>query len=140
MRISRRNLLGGLAASTLAGAAFRTGSNLTFAETPATVLSNSAAGPIFLSRNENPYGPSQKVLTAMQEALSESNRYPRTEPDSLVNKIAALHRVKPEQIILGCGSSEILCLIASATLSRGNTLIQASPTYPVLGEFARVTG
>lgn len=32
------------------------------------------------------------------------NRYPRTEYDALVGKLAALHKFKREQIVLGCGS------------------------------------
>lgn len=140
MRTSRRNLLSGLAASAVAGTVFRARSGFAFADILPAAAANSPAKPIFLSRNENAYGPSQKVVTAMQEALSGSNRYPRTEYDSLVDKIAALHRVKPEQIILGCGSSEILCLIGAATLGAGKTLIQGSPTYPVLGEFAQSIG
>jgi histidinol-phosphate aminotransferase len=140
MRISRRNLLGGMAASAVAGAAFRATSNFAFAKSLSAAGAISAAETIFLSRNENAYGPSPKVLAAMQEALAGSNRYPRTEYDSLVNKISALHQVRPEQIVLGCGSSEILCMVGAATLGPGRKLVQASPTYPVLSEFARSIG
>jgi len=140
MRISRRNLIGGLAAGAVARAAFRSVSDLAFADSPPATTPKPAAESIFLSRNENAYGPSPKVLAAMQESLAGGNRYPRTEYDSLVNKIAALHQVRPEQIVLGCGSSEILCMVGAATLGSGRKLVQASPTYPVLGEFARSIG
>src|SRR5262249_60619338 len=109
MRISRRNLIGGLAAGAVARAAFRSVSDLAFADSPPATTPKPAAESIFLSRNENAYGPSPKVLAAMQESLAGGNRYPRTEYDSLMNKIAALHQVRPEQIVLGCASSEILC-------------------------------
>src|SRR5215470_19050810 len=109
MHISRRNLLSGLAASAVASAAFRAANDVVFARSLPIETAKSAAEPIFLSRNENAYGPSQKVLAAMQEALTGSNRYPRTEYDSLVKRLAGLHQVRPEQIVLGCGSSEILC-------------------------------
>lgn len=140
MRISRRNLLGRLAAGAVAGAAFRAASDFAFADSLPAPAAYSPAKPIFLSRNENAYGPSQKVFAAMQDALSGTNRYPRTEYDSLVNKIAALHRVRPEEVVLGCGSSEILCMAGAATLGPGKKLVQASPTYPVLSEFARRIG
>src|SRR5260370_17029291 len=76
----------------------------------------------------------------MREALSGSNRYPRAEYDSLVNQIAAIHQVRAEQVVLGCGSYEILCVGAAAFLGPGKRVVQASPTYPVLGEFAQSMG
>jgi len=128
-----------LAAGAVAGAAFNTVKDLAFAE-GVPGAANSPAKPILLSRNENAYGPSPKVLSAVQDAVLGCNRYPRTECDLLVNKIAALHRVRPEQVVLGCGASEILCMAGAATLGPGKKLVQASPTYPVLGEFARNLG
>jgi histidinol-phosphate aminotransferase len=93
-----------------------------------------------LSCNENPYGPSEKVLAVIRDAESLSNRYPRTEYDSLVAKIAALHAIKPEQVTLGCGSNEILRLAASTFLGPGKKLVQASPTCPALSKFAYSLG
>ena len=129
MPISRRNLLSKLMAGAATGAALQTFRDFSFAQTPSVPRIHSFAQPILLSHNENPYGPSEKVLSVMREALSGSNRYPRTEYDSLLNKIASLHRVKPEQIVLGCGSSEILRLAAAAngTSLAGNSFgVQAS--------------
>jgi len=140
MGISRRSLLSGLAAGAVGGAAFRATSEFAVANNLPAAASNSPTRTIFLSRNENAYGPSQKVLTAMQEALSGGNRYPRAEYGSLVNKIATFHQVRPEQIFLGCGSSEILCKAGAATLGPGKKFVQASPTYPVLGDFAQNIG
>ena len=108
MPISRRDLLNRLAASAVTGAAVQALGSLSHANASPASRVSMPAGPIFLCSNENAYGPSEKVLTAMREASSGGNRYPRTEYDSLLNKIAALHRVRPEQIVLGCGSSEIL--------------------------------
>jgi len=140
MRISRRNLLSKLAASVVAGAAFRAVNDFAFASDVPEPSAKPRTEPIFLSRNENAYGPSEKVLAALRDASSKGNRYPRTEYDSLLNKIAGLHQVKPERVVLGCGSSEILCMAAAASLGPGKKLVQASPTYPVLGEFAQSTG
>jgi histidinol-phosphate aminotransferase len=139
MPISRRNLLGKMAAGAVTGAAFHAMRDFAFASTFPT-LANSPASPILLSRNENAYGPSEKVLAAMREALSGGNRFMRAEYDSLVDKIAGLHQVRPERVVLGCGSSEIFWMAAAAFLGPGKRLIQASPTYPLLGEFAQSTG
>jgi histidinol-phosphate aminotransferase len=76
----------------------------------------------------------------LREAPSLGNRYPRQEYDALRGKLAALHAVKEEQILLGCGSSEILRLAATAFLGPGKALVQALPTYGSLGNFARSVG
>jgi histidinol-phosphate aminotransferase len=99
-----------------------------------------AADPVLLYRNENPYGPSEKVLAVLREAVASSNRYPRTEYDTLIGKLAATHKVKPEQIVLGCGSGEILGMAALAFLKPGKKLVQAAPTFPGLGKLAQAAG
>jgi histidinol-phosphate aminotransferase len=138
MSISRRSLLLRLGATAVAGAAVQPLGDLSFAQVPEP--SEGVSRPphrIFLDRNENAYGPSENVLTVLREASSSSNRYPRTEYEVLLAKIAALHAVTPEQIVLGCGSSEILRLAATALLAPGKRLVQAVPTCPLLGRFAR---
>jgi histidinol-phosphate aminotransferase len=99
-----------------------------------------AADPVLLYRNENPYGPSEKVLGVLRESVAGGNRYPRTEYDTLIGKLAVLHNVKPEQIVLGCGSGEILGMAALSFLKPGKKLVQAAPTFPSLGKFAQAAG
>ena len=94
------------------------------------------AGHIRLDRNENAYGPSDTCLSAMEFALSLSNRFPSSEVDELVNQIAGLHRVSPEQVTIGTGSTEVLRMVAAAYLSPGKNLITASPTFGTIAEFA----
>jgi len=96
--------------------------------------------PVLLYRNENPYGPSDKVLKVLRDSASASNRYPRTEYDTLIDKLAALHQVKREQIVLGCGSGEILCMAAMAFLGSGKKVVLPAPTFPALGNLAKNSG
>jgi histidinol-phosphate aminotransferase len=145
--ISRRNLLRhiGVGAAVGASPAFRAfplprataaqWKNSVSAAPPSSVAT--AANPILLYRNENPYGPSEKVLAVLRESAASGNRYPRTEYDTLVDKLAALHNVKSEQIVLGCGSGEILGMAALAFLKPGKKLLQAAPTFPALGRLAQ---
>jgi histidinol-phosphate aminotransferase len=98
------------------------------------------AGPIRLNRNESAYGPSEKALEAMQAGFSSINRYPSSEYESLTEKLAAFHRVKPEQVVLGAGSREVLRMAASAYLSRGKRLVLATPTYDPIARFAQAQG
>src|SRR6267378_2901790 len=112
--------------------------NLVGADQPARVAT--AADPVLLYRNENPYGPSERVLAVLRESVASGNRYPRTEYDTLIGKLAAQHNVKPEQIVLGCGSGEILGMAALAFLRPGKKLVQAVPTFPSLGKLAQSAG
>jgi histidinol-phosphate aminotransferase len=72
-----------------------------------------------LASNENPLGPSPLALTAMREALAEVNRYPDGSCWALTQKIAARHRVGPEQIFVASGSVEVLNLLAFLFLRPG---------------------
>lgn len=93
-----------------------------------------------LNSNENAYGPSTKVIDAIKSSLGSANRYPRMEYNSLAERIAAFHKVKPEHILLGCGSTEILRVAAFAFLGSGKQLIQSSPTFEAVEHYARAAG
>lgn len=97
-------------------------------------------GPILLNSNENAYGPLPKSVSALQSALGQANRYPFAFYGELAEEIAGLHRVQPKQIVLGCGSSEILRMAAMALLGSGKQLVQATPTYEAMEHYARVAG
>jgi histidinol-phosphate aminotransferase len=87
-----------------------------------------ANGPIRLHRNENPM-PSPRVLDVIRgAAASTASRYPDAHEAALRATIGALHRVYADQVVLGCGSDDILGLALSAFAS-GRTVITASPTY-----------
>jgi histidinol-phosphate aminotransferase len=72
-------------------------------------------GLIKLNTNENPYTPSQKVLAAVKAAVDGRLRlYPNPTAQVLREKLAKLHRCKPENIIIGNGSDELLALAVRA--------------------------
>ena len=81
-----------------------------------------------LANNENPYGPPESVMKAMTEAFKYSNRY--GYPDGgLVQEIAAHHGVKPENVLLGAGSGEILQVVGTTFLQDGRKVIGVEPSY-----------
>src|ERR1017187_1850782 len=58
-------------------------------------------GLIKLNTNENPYPPSPRVLAAVKAAVDVRLRlYPNPTAQSLREKLAKLHRCKPENIII----------------------------------------
>jgi histidinol-phosphate aminotransferase len=76
----------------------------------------------------------------MRAALEESHRYPDSQYDLLVNRVAALHKVEPHQVLTGCGSTEILRISTDAFLAPGKKLIMAAPTFEAIDMYARPTG
>jgi histidinol-phosphate aminotransferase len=72
-------------------------------------------GLIKLNTNENPYPPSPKVLRAVQAAVDERLRlYPNPTASLLREKLARLHHCRPENIIVGNGSDELLAMAVRA--------------------------
>ena len=140
MPITRRNLLHGIAAGTVVAAGARPVAAFAAGALPQPLPNPLAPGPTLLNRNENPYGPSEKVLAVIREAASVSSRYPRGEYDVLRNMLAGLHKVKPEQIVLGVGSSEILRMAGAAYLGPNEKLLVPDPTYPSLANYAEANG
>jgi histidinol-phosphate aminotransferase len=56
---------------------------------------------IKLASNENPLGPSPKVLRALREHLREINRYPDGGAFDLTRALASKFDLPPEWILLG---------------------------------------
>jgi histidinol-phosphate aminotransferase len=86
-------------------------------------------GVIYLDSNENPNGPGVRALDAIRGALPRSHRYPYDEQDALTAAIAAHHGVKRSEVILGCGSAEVLRMSMQAFASRARSLVTAAPTF-----------
>jgi histidinol-phosphate aminotransferase len=64
-------------------------------------------GWTILSSNENPFPPSQKVFSAVLDALPSLSRYPGGEAE-LKSAIAASYSITPEQVVIGNGSNELI--------------------------------
>ncbi|NNL57564.1 MAG: histidinol-phosphate transaminase [Pseudomonadales bacterium] len=87
------------------------------------------ASLVKLASNENPYGPSQKVLDAVADMLPACNRYPDGNGFYLKALLAEKHAVAPASITLGNGSNDILELVASAFLEPGTNAIYAEYAF-----------
>ena len=103
-------------------------------------------GLIKLNTNENPYPPSPKVIEAIKAATDGRLRlYPNPTAQPLREKLAKLHRCRPENIIVGNGSDELLamavrCFVEPAlgpkpsSRNRVQFLSPSYSLYPVLAE------
>lgn len=85
---------------------------------------------IKLNTNENPYGPSPKVLQALRAEAADSLRlYPDPNSDVLKTAIAEYHGLTPAQVFVGNGSDEVLAHVFQALLKHDAPLLFPDITY-----------
>ena len=96
--------------------------------------------PVRLHRNENAFGPSPAVTAAIRDASPIVNRYPEAVEEALRDRLAALHHVAPSNVVLGCGSSEILRLVSEVFAGSGKSIVMALPSFGPMADCARRSG
>jgi histidinol-phosphate aminotransferase len=82
-----------------------------------------------LSSNENPLGPSPRVLEAITATLSKLATYPETSFFDLKNALAEANGVTPENICVGHGTEAIMQLIPQVYVNPGDEVVLADVTY-----------
>jgi histidinol-phosphate aminotransferase len=95
---------------------------------------------IKLASNENPLGPSPKALAAMQEALLRSHFYPDGGGYYLREGIAAQVGLERANVMLGCGSNEIIEFIGHAFLNPGDEIVMSKHAFVVYKLMATLFG
>jgi histidinol-phosphate aminotransferase len=95
-------------------------------------------GLVKLNTNENPYPPSPRVLSQVRKAVDGRLRlYPNPTAQRLRERLARLHRCRPDEIIVGNGSDELLAMATRAFVDPGKAIQWFVPSYslyPVLAE------
>ncbi|MBU0690504.1 histidinol-phosphate transaminase [bacterium] len=81
-----------------------------------------------LASNENPLGPAPKALLAAEEALLNMHLYPRTGV-RLREKLAAIHGVATDNVMVGAGSESVLLSLIRAYLTRDDEVLTAEGTF-----------
>ncbi len=100
-------------------------------------------GLIVLASNENPLGPGTRVLTAVLAAFGDGGRTPgrySSSPRDLIAAIAAKQGVKPENIVLGCGSTQILRSATHLFTAKDKPLVGTIPTYEECAGYCELMG
>lgn len=91
------------------------------------------ANLVKLNTNENPFGPSPKVIEAIQKELNDNLRlYPDPEGRALKEAIAQYHvdhGIKPNQVFVGNGSDEVLAHIFQGLLKQDKPILFPDITY-----------
>ncbi|KPP99764.1 histidinol-phosphate transaminase [Marinobacter sp. HL-58] len=88
------------------------------------------ANLVKLNTNENPFGPSPKVVEAITAELNDNLRlYPDPEGEALKSTIAGYYGVKSDQVFLGNGSDEVLAHIFYGLFQHGEPVLYPDITY-----------
>jgi histidinol-phosphate aminotransferase len=88
-------------------------------------------GSIKLASNENPLGPSPRAVEAIREALAGVHRYPDGGAFHLTRRLAERLGVRPEQIIVGNGSNELIELVVRAFVRPGDEVVMADQAFVI---------
>ena len=95
---------------------------------------------IRLDSNENPLGPSPRAIEAMRRALADAHSYPDNDCFALTAKLADLHAIPAEQIMVTAGSTGMLSLLCHTLLAPGLNAVTSKKSFVVYGMAVRATG
>jgi histidinol-phosphate aminotransferase len=93
-----------------------------------------------LASNENPLGTSALVHAAVSSQLAELARYPDGNGFDLKQALCAHYKVRPEQLVLGSGSNDVLELVARAFLAPGTSSVFSQHAFVVYPLATQATG
>jgi histidinol-phosphate aminotransferase len=96
---------------------------------------------IKLNTNENPYGPSLKVVEALKGEAGDSLRlYPDPDATRLKTALARYYSLVPEQVYVGNGSDEVLAQAFVALLKHAQPVLFPDITYSFYPSFCKLFG
>jgi len=95
---------------------------------------------IKLNTNENPYPPSPRVHEALIAEIERLRLYPDPMATRLRERIAELHQVPMESILVGNGSDELLTIAIRTFADRGDLVASPSPTYTLYKTLCEIQG
>ena len=91
-----------------------------------------SGGEVFLNANESAWAP------VGDDGLG-CNRYPEPQPAALIDALATLYDVRPEQLLVGRGSDEAIDLLVRAFCRAGrDAILIQPPTFGMYAACARV--
>jgi len=91
-----------------------------------------------LASNENALGPSPKAVAAMRAALKTAHLYPDGGGYYLRQTLARKLGVEMENIILGCGSNEIIEFLYHTFVAPGDEVIAGDRAFVIYSIMARM--
>jgi histidinol-phosphate aminotransferase len=137
--LSRRNFLRG-AATAAAAIPLMTEAKLAWASQLTKQMEIDGAGKVLLNANENPLGPCESALQAIDALGARCGRYDFNSDVELAKLITAQEGLKEGYLALYAGSSEPLQYSVLAFTSAAHGLVCANPSYEAPGMAAAAAG
>jgi histidinol-phosphate aminotransferase len=107
---------------------------------PAVGFIDTPANVALLNINEYPSGPTPEAVAVMHQMAVNGNRYYMGETTKFASELAAYHDLKPQNVTLYAGSTEILNYTALAFTSPTKSLVTADPTFEQTWRVAELNG
>ncbi len=95
---------------------------------------------IRLDSNENPFGPSPQAVEAMVLELTAVHSYPDDDCTELRRRLAALHDVALDQILVTSGSTALLGLLCQTMLAHGLNAVTSERSFVVYAMAVHASG
>jgi histidinol-phosphate aminotransferase len=93
-------------------------------------------GLIHLASNENPNGPSPKVVKVLQSIIPNSCRYPNDAAPELMAKLATYCGLSESQVMIGAGSTDIVEMVMRALTPEDKKVLFPKSSYAIYRNFA----
>ncbi len=110
---------------------------------PMEVMAQQAGIPpeevIRLNGNENPFGPSPRVVKALG-SFQRYNHYPDPDQRQLRDALSDYLGAPPERIVAGNGSDELIDMLLRMFLGPGENIVIPTPTFGMYAFSAEVCG
>ncbi len=96
---------------------------------------------IRLDANESPFSPDGKIIERFFAEISQTslNRYPDPKSTSLREAYAKKYSLSPENIVAGNGSDELISIIMTSLLDKGDKLVVAYPDFSMYAFYAELS-
>jgi histidinol-phosphate aminotransferase len=95
---------------------------------------------IRLSANENPLGPSARVVEAIRREAVRVHLYPDGDAGALRDALGRRLGISPAQILVGNGADELIGLVALAAFDPGDEVVVPTPSFEPYATSAVLAG
>ena len=93
-----------------------------------------------LSANENPVGPSPRVIEAIRREAPRAHLYPDGGCTEVRQKLGARLGISADSIVVGNGADELLAMLARAAFDPGDEIVVPHPAFEPYGTEATLSG
>jgi histidinol-phosphate aminotransferase len=93
-----------------------------------------------MASNENPFGASPKVISAVQEKANSLPMYPDDSMFNLKQSLANKFQIKTDELIIGAGSDQIIEFISRAKLNPKSKILINKITFAMYSIYAKQMG